>query len=68
MTKQAAQPIELPTPDEMAASPALAAADDFIASRALEILREWITDPEIRDLLPEAEHVKAADAARKNAA
>lgn len=68
MSNAAVPKIELPTPDEMAASPALAAADDFIASRALEILREWITDPEIRDLLPEAEHVKAADAARKSAA
>lgn len=68
MTDKAVQAIELQSAEQMAGSPALAATDDFIASRALEILREWITDPEIRDLLPEAEQVKAADAARKNAA
>ncbi len=68
MSNNAAPKIELPSAEQMATSPALAAADDFIASRALEILREWITDPEIQDLLPEAENVKAADAARKDAA
>jgi hypothetical protein len=68
MTSNAAPKIELPTPEQMVGSPSLSAADDFIASRALEILREWVTDPEIRDLLPEAETVKAADAARKTAA
>ena len=68
MTNRAVQPIELQSAEQIAGSPALTATDDFIASRALEILREWITDPEIRDLLQEAELVKAADAARKNAA
>lgn len=40
--------------------------DGHVAARALEILREWMDEPEPEtdDLMPQAERVKAADAAR----
>lgn len=53
--------IELPTPEELAESPALDATREFINSRALEILCEWIDTPEITEAVdPEEVAVHAA--------
>ena len=68
MSSNAAARIDLPSADGLAESPGLKATDDFVNSRAFEILREWVNTPEIAEILAEAERVKAADAARKDAA
>lgn len=60
----AARKIDLPSADDMPESPGLKAAEEFINSRALEILREWATSPEIEAIMTEAERIKDADAIR----
>lgn len=62
------QSIDMRSAEEVAQSEALKATEQFVNTRALEILREWVNSPEIAAILDEAERVKAADAARKNAA
>ena len=61
----AARKIDLPNADDLHESPGLKAAEDFINSRALEILREWATSPEIEEIMVEAKQIKAAEAARE---
>jgi hypothetical protein len=65
MSVTAARQIDIPSAEEVAASPAFKAMDDFVNSRALEILREWATSPEIVEIMDEAERIRAADAARE---
>lgn len=48
---------------------AQSAADaDLVMLRGLEILREWLAEPAIVEILEQAERIRAADAARKDAA
>jgi hypothetical protein len=54
--------------DQERAAEAKAAVEMFIASRAMEILREWMSEPEIAQMLDEAARIKEAEAARKDAA
>jgi hypothetical protein len=46
----------------------LEGVDEFVNSRALEILREWINVPEMVELLKQAGFSESADAERKEAA
>lgn len=64
MSSNAAARIELPSAEEIAQSPGFRAMDDFVNSRALEILREWANAPEIVEIMDEAERGTAADPAR----
>ena len=64
MSANAARKIELPSAEELAGAPGLAATDEFVATRALEILREWMSEAEIGGLDEEAERVVTADGAR----
>lgn len=58
----AAKRIDLPTADQMAASAAIKATEDFANSPAMKILREWSVSPEIKSIEQQAEEVKAAAA------
>lgn len=71
-----ARQLGLPTADEIADSAATRAALDFVNSRALEILREWASAPEIQEIIArpaletlgqEAATVTGADARRQRA-
>ena len=46
----------------------LEGVEEFVNSRALEILREWINEPEMLDILRQAGMMQAADSERKEAA
>lgn len=62
----AARKVDVPDAPDSAAAFASSATDAFVTARALEILREWASSPEIEEIMAEAERVKAADAARRN--
>ena len=57
----------LPAGDEPAFK-GLEGVDEFVNSRALEILREWINEPEMLEILRQAGMTTAADGERKEAA
>ncbi len=46
----------------------LEGVDEFVNSRALEILREWINEPEMLEILRQAGMTEAAGCERKAAA
>ena len=64
-SSNAAGRIDLPSADELFDSPGLRAAQDFANARALDVLREWASTPEIKSIMAEAERIKAAEAARE---
>ena len=64
MSANAARKMELASAEELVVAPAMAATEDFVNSRALEILREWMCDVEIGGLDEEADRVVTADQVR----
>ncbi len=64
MISSATKKWELVSAEELAGAPAHMATEDFVNSRALEILREWMCEAEIGGLDEEAGRVVAADRAR----
>lgn len=46
----------------------LEGVEEFVSSRALEILREWINEPEMLEILRQAGMMQAADSEGREAA